>query len=144
MTKKIDMRGRTAVYFNLRAKQGIPWLENKNWNCGPACEMQSPGCSCSQSTCCVRLARKKREERERMAGLHDVQLDLPVWTGVLNTGRVYTGSGKIWVGCISDSGKIRVGRISILRVQRTFFWLFLFFVKIKNSAYLLLKVIRVQ
>ena len=31
----------------------------------------------------------------------------------LNTGQVYTGSGKIWVECISGSDKIRVGCIRI-------------------------------
>jgi len=37
--------------------------------------------------------------------------------GPLNTGQVYTGSGKIQVGCISGLGKIRVRCISVLRVS---------------------------
>ena len=35
----------------------------------------------------------------------------------LNMGRVYTGSGKIQVGYISDSSRIRIGCILILRVS---------------------------
>jgi len=31
--------------------------------------------------------------------------------------QVYTGSGKIRIGCISGSGRIRVGCISVLRVS---------------------------
>jgi len=44
-------------------------------------------------------------------------LDLSVQADELNTGRVYTGSGKIRVGYISRSDKIRVGCISVLRVS---------------------------
>ena len=72
-------------------------------------------------------------------------LDLSVRAGGLNTDRVYTGSDKIRVGCISGSGEIRAGvfrfygfRINPTSLERLFLS---FFVKIKNSAYLLLKII---
>ena len=75
--------------------------------------------------------------------------DLSVRTGGLNTGRVYTGSGKIWVRCISGSGKIQAGvfrfygfRINTTDLERLFL-VISFFVKIKNSAYLLLNIIRI-
>ena len=38
-----------------------------------------------------------------------MSVDLSVRAGGLNTGQMYSGSGKIRVGCISDSGKIQVG-----------------------------------
>ena len=38
-----------------------------------------------------------------------ILVDLSIRPGGLNTSRVYTGSGKIQVGCISGSGKIRAG-----------------------------------
>jgi len=78
-------------------------------------------------------------------------LDLSVQASGQNMGQVYTDSGKIRGRYISGSVKIRVGCISVLLVSdqpngfRTpFRGLFLFFVKIKNSAYLLLKIIRIQ
>ena len=43
-------------------------------------------------------------------------IELSVRAGVLNTGREYSGSGKIRVGCISGSGRIQVECISVLRV----------------------------
>ena len=46
----------------------------------------------------------------------ELALDLLVRAGGLNTDRVYTGLGKIQIGCISGSGKIRVGCISVLQV----------------------------
>ena len=45
-----------------------------------------------------------------------IYIDLSVRAGGLNTGWVYTGSGKIRAGYISSSGKILVGCISVLRV----------------------------
>jgi len=61
----------------------------------------------------------------------------------LNTGRVYTGSGKIRVGCISGLGKIQVECISILRVldqpnglKAPFLWLFLFLSKLKKTQHI--------
>jgi len=70
--------------------------------------------------------------------------------GRVNTDLVYTGSGKIRVGCILGSGKIRAGKFRFYRfrinptgLERPFLGCF-FFVKIKNSAYLLLKIIRIQ
>jgi len=51
------------------------------------------------------------------AGLFDMpQVDLLVRTGGLNTGRVYLDSDKIRVGCVSGSGRIPVGYISVLWV----------------------------
>ena len=38
-----------------------------------------------------------------------LKLDLSVRVGGLNTDRVYLGLGKIQIGCISSSGKIRAG-----------------------------------
>jgi len=43
--------------------------------------------------------------------------DLSVRAGGLNTGRLHTGLGKIWVRCISGSCKIRIRCISVLRVS---------------------------
>ena len=78
-------------------------------------------------------------------------VDLAVRAGGLNTSRVYTDSGKIRVRCISSSGKIRAGVFRFLRVsdqpngfRALFPELFLFSSKIKNSAYLLLKIIHIQ
>jgi len=46
-----------------------------------------------------------------------LKLDLSVRAGGLNTGRVYTGSDKIRVGCISGLGKIWIGCILALQVS---------------------------
>ena len=79
---------------------------------------------------------------------HVSQVDLSIRAGGLNTSRVYAGSGKIRVGCISGSSKIRIGCISVLQVsdqadgfRAPFPGLFLFLPKMKNSEYLFLKII---
>jgi len=60
------------------------------------------------------------------------------------------GSGKIRVGCISGSGKLRAGVFQFygFRIYPTglecLFLSYFFFIKIKNSAYLLLKIICIQ
>jgi len=46
-------------------------------------------------------------------------LDLSIRAGGLNTGRVYTGSGKIRVGCTSGSGKIRAGVLDLAKIDPT-------------------------
>ena len=76
-------------------------------------------------------------------------VDLSIRAGGSNTGRVYSGSGKIRVGCISSSGKLRAGilrfygfRINPTGLKRLFNELF-FFVKTKNSSYLLLKIVSI-
>ena len=58
-------------------------------------------------------------------------LDLLIQAGESNTGRVYSGSGKIRVGCISGSGKIWAGvfwfygfRINPSDLERLFYELF--------------------
>jgi len=76
------------------------------------------------------------------------QLDLSIRAGGLNTGRVYSCSGKIRVECISNSDKIRAVvfrfygfQIHPTGLKRLFSELFLFFVKIKKLTYLLLKIV---
>jgi len=46
-----------------------------------------------------------------------LQIDLSVWTDGLNTDRVYSGSGKIWVRCILGSGKIRAGVFQLYKFR---------------------------
>jgi len=74
-------------------------------------------------------------------------LDTLVWVGGLNTGSLYSDSGKIQIGCILSSGKIRTGVFQFYG-----FWVnqmclehllvsYFSFVKIKILAYLLLKTV---
>ena len=70
-------------------------------------------------------------------------LDLSVRVDGLNTGRVYTGSGKIRVGYISGSGKIRAGvfrfygfRINPTDLERPFLGYFFFCQNKKFSIFI--------
>ena len=61
-------------------------------------------------------------------------VDLSVQAGAKNTSRVYWGSGKIRIKCISSSGKMRAGvfrfygfRINPTGLERLFCELFFFF-----------------
>ena len=79
-----------------------------------------------------------------------IKLDPSVRADGLNTDRLYSDSGKIWIGCISGSGKIRIECISILWISyqpngfRAPFLMLFFFVKIKNLTFLLLKMTCIQ
>ena len=59
--------------------------------------------------------RNKKKEKTKTLNylecpvLPVLPLDLSIRADGSNTGRVYSGSGKIRVGCISGSGKIREG-----------------------------------
>ena len=70
-------------------------------------------------------------------------IDLSVRAGGLNTGRVYTGSSKIRIGCISGSGKIRAGvfrfygfRINPTGLERLFLSYFFFHQNKKFSIFI--------
>jgi len=75
---------------------------------------------------------------------HGLLVDLSVRASRLNTSRVYTGLGKIRIGCISDLGKIRAGvfrfygfRINPTGLERLFPGLFLFLSKKIEHIYYL-------
>jgi len=92
---------------------------------------------------CKKLPRQKQQPL----------IDLSIQTGGANTDRVHSGSYKIWIGCISGSGKIKAGvfqfyrfRINPTDLKRFFSELFLFFIKIKirHIYYLKLSVFNEQ